>query len=100
MAIGTGPKRELDRLSACPAFLANGFFVAAEFAYITARRNVLEQIHGGPPRSQLAEQEPDSEPRRRPTRHHHGFIGAGRRGEPAVATIFELGLGFLASRRT
>ena len=33
--------------------LANGFFVAAEFAYITARRNVLEQVHGGPPRSQL-----------------------------------------------
>ena len=27
-----------------------------------------------------SEQEPDSEPRRRPTRHHHGLIGAGRRG--------------------
>ena len=27
--------------------LANGFFVAAEFAYITARRNVLEQTSGG-----------------------------------------------------
>jgi len=26
--------------------LANGFFVAAEFAYITARRNVLEQTQG------------------------------------------------------
>jgi CBS domain containing-hemolysin-like protein len=26
--------------------LANGFFVAAEFAYITARRNVLEQRPG------------------------------------------------------
>jgi CBS domain containing-hemolysin-like protein len=26
--------------------LANGFFVAAEFAYITARRNVLEQTSG------------------------------------------------------
>jgi CBS domain containing-hemolysin-like protein len=28
--------------------LANGFFVAAEFAYITARRNVLEQTAGRP----------------------------------------------------
>jgi len=27
--------------------IANGFFVAAEFAYITARRNVLEQTEGG-----------------------------------------------------
>ena len=26
--------------------VANGFFVAAEFAYITARRNVLEQMTG------------------------------------------------------
>jgi len=30
--------------------LANGFFVAAEFAYITARRNVLEQTSGRPAR--------------------------------------------------
>ncbi|MGH8916273.1 MAG: CNNM domain-containing protein, partial [Acidimicrobiia bacterium] len=30
--------------------LANGFFVAAEFAYITARRNVLDQQRGRSPR--------------------------------------------------
>jgi CBS domain containing-hemolysin-like protein len=30
--------------------LANGFFVAAEFAYITSRRNVLEQTRGRPAR--------------------------------------------------
>jgi CBS domain containing-hemolysin-like protein len=32
--------------------IANGFFVAAEFAYITARRNVLEQTSG--PAAQIA----------------------------------------------
>lgn len=32
--------------------IANGFFVAAEFAYITARRNVLEQTSG--PSAQIA----------------------------------------------
>jgi len=32
--------------------IANGFFVAAEFAYITARRNVLEQTSG--PTAQIA----------------------------------------------
>ena len=77
--------------------LANGFFVAAEFAGITARRNVLEQRRGRPARAAV-----------RLSRELSLSLAAAQLGitisslllgyvaEPAVASILERGLGFLS----
>jgi CBS domain containing-hemolysin-like protein len=76
--------------------VANGFFVAAEFASITARRNVLEQRGTRPARAAV-----------RLTRELSSSLAAAQLGitmaslllgyvaEPAVAGILERGLGFL-----
>ena len=86
-----------------PAFLwlvlllvANGFFVAAEFAYITARRNVLEQV---PRRSAQIAVGLNKNLTLSLAAAQLGITMAslllGAVAEPAVASIFELGLGFL-----
>jgi CBS domain containing-hemolysin-like protein len=76
--------------------LANGFFVAAEFAYITARRNVLEQV---PRRSAQVAVGLNRNLTLSLAAAQLGITMAslvlGAVAEPAVATIFELGLGFL-----
>lgn len=73
---------------------ANGFFVAAEFAYITARRNVLEQTPGGSARVAARLNEDLS---RSLTASQLGItmasLGLGAVGEPAVAHLFEEVLG-------
>ena len=70
--------------------LANGFFVAAEFAYITARRNVLEQAPGGAAR--IAEGL-NRELSLSLTASQLGItmasLGLGAVAEPAVAHLFE-----------
>lgn len=75
---------------------ANGFFVAAEFAYITARRDVLEQTHGSPARMAVGLN------RNLPlslTAAQLGItmasLGLGAVAEPAIARLLEQGLGFL-----
>lgn len=77
--------------------VANGFFVAAEFAYLMARRNVLEQQDTRPTRAAL-----------RLTRDLSLSLAAAQLGitmaslllgfvaEPAVAAVLERVLGFLA----
>ena len=76
--------------------LANGFFVAAEFAYITARRNVLEQV---PRRSAQIAVGLNKNLTLSLAAAQLGITMAslvlGAVAEPAVATIFETGLGFL-----
>jgi len=76
--------------------LANGFFVAAEFAYITARRNVLEQV---PRRSAQIAVGLNKDLTLSLAAAQLGITMAslllGAVAEPAVASIFELGLGFL-----
>ena len=76
--------------------LANGFFVAAEFAYITARRNVLEQTSGGSARIAVGLNRNLSLSL---TAAQLGItmasLGLGAVAEPAVATIFENALGFI-----
>lgn len=76
--------------------LANGFFVAAEFAYITARRNVLEQV---PRRSAQVAVSLNRNLTLSLAAAQLGITMAslllGAVAEPAVASIFELGLGFL-----
>ncbi len=76
--------------------LANGFFVAAEFAYITARRNVLEQV---PRRSAQVAVGLNKNLTLSLAAAQLGITMAslvlGAVAEPAVASIFELGLGFL-----
>jgi CBS domain containing-hemolysin-like protein len=74
--------------------LANGFFVAAEFAYITARRNVLEQTAGGAARIAAGL---NRELSLSLTASQLGItmasLGLGAVAEPAVAQIFEELLG-------
>jgi CBS domain containing-hemolysin-like protein len=74
--------------------LANGFFVAAEFAYITARRNLLEQI---PRRSAEIAVGLNKNLTLSLAAAQLGITMAslilGAVAEPAVATIFELILG-------
>jgi CBS domain containing-hemolysin-like protein len=74
--------------------LANGFFVAAEFAYITARRNLLEQI---PRRSAQVAVGLNRNLTLSLAAAQLGITMAslllGAVAEPAVATIFELILG-------
>ncbi len=76
--------------------LANGFFVAAEFAYITARRNVLEQM---PTSSGRIAARLSRDLSLTMAAAQLGItmasLGLGAVAEPAVAHIFELGLGFL-----
>jgi CBS domain containing-hemolysin-like protein len=74
--------------------LANGFFVAAEFAYITARRNLLEQV---PRRSAEIAVGLNKNLTLSLAAAQLGITMAslilGAVAEPAVATIFELILG-------
>ncbi len=74
--------------------LANGFFVAAEFAYITARRNLLEQV---PRRSAQVAVGLNKNLTLSLAAAQLGITMAslvlGAVAEPAVATIFELLLG-------
>jgi CBS domain containing-hemolysin-like protein len=74
--------------------LANGFFVAAEFAYITARRNLLEQV---PRRSAQIAVGLNKNLTLSLAAAQLGITMAslvlGAVAEPAVATIFELILG-------
>jgi CBS domain containing-hemolysin-like protein len=76
--------------------LANGFFVAAEFAYITARRNVLEQTQG---RSAHIAVRLNKDLSLSLAAAQLGITMAslvlGAVAEPAVASIFELLFGFL-----
>jgi CBS domain containing-hemolysin-like protein len=76
--------------------LANGFFVAAEFAYITARRNVLEQTQG---RSAHIAVRLSKDLSLSLAAAQLGITMAslvlGAVAEPAVASIFELLFGFL-----
>lgn len=74
--------------------VANGFFVAAEFAYITARRSVLEQTPGGPAQIAAGLNKNLSLSL---TAAQLGItmasLGLGAVGEPAVASFLELALG-------
>lgn len=74
---------------------ANGFFVAAEFAYITARRDVLEQTPGGPARMAAGL---NKNLALSLTAAQLGItmasLGLGAVGEPAVAHLLEQVLGF------
>jgi CBS domain containing-hemolysin-like protein len=76
--------------------VANGFFVAAEFAYITARRNVLEQI---PARSAQVAMGLNRNLSLSLAAAQLGITLAslvlGAVAEPAVATILERSLGFI-----
>jgi CBS domain containing-hemolysin-like protein len=76
--------------------LANGFFVAAEFAYITARRNVLEQTPG---RSAQVAAGLNRDLSLSLAAAQLGITGAsltlGFVAEPAVAAILERLLGFI-----
>ena len=76
--------------------LANGFFVAAEFAYITARRNVLEQSAGGSARIAVGLNQNLSLSL---TAAQLGItmasLGLGAVAEPAVAHLLEQALGFV-----
>ncbi|HEU4320537.1 MAG TPA: hemolysin family protein [Acidimicrobiia bacterium] len=76
--------------------LANGFFVAAEFAYITARRSVLEQAPG---RSAQIAVGLNRNLSLSLTAAQLGItmasLGLGAVAEPAVAHLLEQALGFL-----
>lgn len=76
--------------------LANGFFVASEFAYITARRNVLEKTPGGSARIAVGLNENLSLSL---TAAQLGItmasLGLGAVAEPAVARLIEQGLGLI-----
>lgn len=76
--------------------LANGFFVAAEFAYITARRNVLEQTPGGSARIAVGL---NSNLSLSLTAAQLGItmasLGLGAVAEPAIAHLLERALGFM-----
>lgn len=75
---------------------ANGFFVAAEFAYITARRDVLEQTPGSPARMAVGLNRNLSLSL---TAAQLGItmasLGLGAVAEPAIAHLLEQGLGLL-----
>lgn len=75
---------------------ANGFFVAAEFAYITARRDVLEKTPGTPARMAVGL---NRNLALSLTAAQLGItmasLGLGAVGEPAVAHLLEQWLGFL-----
>jgi CBS domain containing-hemolysin-like protein len=76
--------------------LANGFFVASEFAYITARRNVLEQSGTGSARIAVGLNQNLSLSL---TAAQLGItmasLGLGAVAEPAVAHLLEEALGFI-----
>lgn len=76
--------------------VANGFFVAAEFAYITARANVLEQVPGRPARTAtLLNRDLSVSLAAAQLGITMASLGLGAVAEPAVAAIFESALGFL-----
>ena len=72
---------------------ANAFFVGAEFALISARRDRLEALAEQGKRSAVtvirAGREPVADAGRRAARHHVCSILLGRVGEPAVAHLLE-----------
>lgn len=76
--------------------LANGFFVAAEFAYITARRNVLEQTAGSSARIAVGLNRNLSLSL---TAAQLGItmasLGLGAVAEPAIAHLLEQALAFI-----
>lgn len=77
--------------------LANGFFVAAEFAYITARRNVLERSPGRSARTAvLLNRDLSLSLAGSQLGITMASLGLGAVAEPAVAAILERALGFMA----
>ena len=74
--------------------IANGFFVASEFAYITARRNVLEHLEGGSARIAVGLNRDLSLSL---TAAQLGItmasLGLGAVAEPAIAHLLESALG-------
>ncbi len=76
--------------------VANGFFVAAEFAYITARRNVLEQMQTSSGRiAARLSRDLSLTMAAAQLGITMASLGLGAVAEPAVAHLLELGLGFL-----
>jgi CBS domain containing-hemolysin-like protein len=76
--------------------LANGFFVAAEFAYITARRNLLEQTPGRSAQSAaLLNRDLTLSLAGAQLGITMASLGIGAVAEPAVAAILERALRFL-----
>jgi CBS domain containing-hemolysin-like protein len=76
--------------------VANGFFVAAEFAYITARANVLEQVPGRPARTAvLLNRDLSISLAASQLGITMASLGLGAVAEPAVARLLEGALGFL-----
>lgn len=76
--------------------LANGFFVAAEFAYITARRNVLEQLDTSSGRIAVRlNRDLSLSMAAAQLGITMASLGLGAVAEPAVAALLEQGLGFL-----
>lgn len=77
--------------------LANGFFVAAEFAYITARRNVLERTSGRPAKTAvLLNRDLSLSLAGSQLGITMASLGLGAVAEPAVAAILERALGVLS----
>jgi CBS domain containing-hemolysin-like protein len=76
--------------------LANGFFVAAEFAYITARANVLQQSSSGSARTAVGlNRNLSISLAAAQLGITMASLGLGAVAEPAVASIFETVFGFL-----
>jgi CBS domain containing-hemolysin-like protein len=76
--------------------VANGFFVTAEFAYITARRNVLEQTPGRPARTAaLLNRDLSVSLAAAQLGITMASLGLGAVAEPAVAAILERALEFV-----
>lgn len=77
--------------------LANGFFVAAEFAYITARRNVLERTPGRPAKTAaVLNRDLSLSLAGSQLGITMASLGLGAVAEPAVAAALERALGVLA----
>ena len=75
--------------------VANGFFVAAEFAYITARRNVLEQTPGRSARAAvLLNRDLSVSLAAAQLGITMASLGLGAVAEPAVAAVLERALSF------
>src|SRR6476619_3643292 len=79
--------------------LANGFFVAAEFAIVTVRKTRIDQMIAEGHRNARAVRRAVSAPDRYIAATQLGItmasLGLGWMAEPALASIFEPALGFL-----